>query len=185
METLNRPHRLPHLRRVVVTGSECVGKTTLALQLGAHFGVEVVPEFVRAYAERKGQPLDADDHAAITHGQIAALDVYAARAAALLIQDTDLLSTVTYCHHYTGQCAAFIEALALTHRADLYLLLDIDVPWQADGVRDRGDRRAEVQQLFEQTLSSFGANVVRIRGGWTERAAAAISAIDALLGGRG
>jgi nicotinamide riboside kinase len=63
----------------------------------------------------------------------------------------------------------------------LYLLLDIDVPWVADNVRDRGDRRGEVQQLFEATLGRFNAPFVRISGGWAERFSAACTAVDAQL----
>ena len=40
--------------RVVLTGSESTGKSTLAWRLAKHFGAEYVPEFVRAYAEKKG-----------------------------------------------------------------------------------------------------------------------------------
>jgi hypothetical protein len=56
----------PHdLIRVVLTGSESVGKTTLSAQLAAHYGVACVPEFVREYAAAKGAPLDFRDHGPI------------------------------------------------------------------------------------------------------------------------
>lgn len=171
--------------RVVLTGSESTGKTTLGAQLAAHYGVLCVPEFVRGYAERKGAPLDASDHGPIAHGQVACEDAYLARARdaghALLLHDTDLLSTVTYCHHYEGHCPASIEALAVGRRAARYLLLDIDVPWVPDGVRDRGDRRAEVHQLFVHTLTRLGAPYTIVRGSWSERFATAVGVIDELL----
>ncbi len=167
--------------RVVLTGSESVGKTTLAAQLAAHYGIEYVPEFVRDYAAQKGSALDFRDHGPIAFGQMAREDEYRARAGALLIQDTDLLSTVVYCHHYFGRCPAFIEEAAIARQPSLYLLLDIDVPWVADDVRDRAERRDEVQQLFVTTLERFSAPFVRIQGSWDERFAAARTAIDALL----
>jgi NadR type nicotinamide-nucleotide adenylyltransferase len=176
METIARPH----VTRVVLTGSESVGKTTLAGELAAHYGVEAVPEFVRDYAAKKGSPLDFRDHGPIAFGQTAREDEYLARADSLLLLDTDLLSTVVYCHHYFGRCPAFIEQAAIARRPALYLLLDIDVPWVADDVRDRGDRRADVQQLFEQTLVRLDAPFVRISGDWPARFAQATDAIDAL-----
>ena len=164
-------------RRVVLTGSESVGKTTLAGRLAAHFGVPLVPEYVRGYAEAKGAPLDFTDHGPIARGQIAAEDAVLADAVAaqhpVIVLDTDLMSTVAYCHHYFGRCPAFLESLARERRADLYLLLDIDVPWVADGVRDRGDRREAVQALFRETLKRLGAPVTLIRGSWDERLATA------------
>lgn len=176
------------LLRVVVTGSESTGKTTLAAQLAAHYGAPLVPEFARTLVARLGRPIDARDHDMLAQGQIAAEDAAIAQAThegrPLLVYDTDLLSTVTYCHHYTGQCLAHIEAAARARRADLYLLLDIDVPWVADGVRDRGDRRDEVHALFVETLTRLGAPCVVIHGTWAQRFAAACAHVDRLLRSR-
>lgn len=169
------------LTRVVLTGSESVGKTTLAAQLAAHYGARVVPEFVRGYAAKKGAPLDFTDHGPIAHGQMAFEDRFIAHGGRLLLHDTDLVSTVVYCYHYFGRCPDFIEEAAITRRPAMYLLLDIDVPWVADTVRDRGDRRSEVQQLFVDTLVRLHAPVTRIGGSWQQRLATAITTIDGLL----
>ena len=178
-------HTRPSPRRVVLTGSESVGKTTLATQLAAHYRAPLVHEFVRGYAATKGAPLDFSDHGPIAWGQVALEDaaIAAAQTAGhgLVVHDTDLVSTVAYCHHYFGTCPAFLEELALARRADLYLLLDIDVPWVADGVRDRGHRRAEVHGLFRDTLSRLGARVSLIQGAWNERIDMARHHIDDLL----
>jgi nicotinamide riboside kinase len=171
--------------QVVVTGSECVGKTTLATQLAAHYGVLSVPEFARDYAAGKGAPLDHADREPIALGQIALEDEYLARARAaghaLLVHDTDLVSTVAYCHHYFGSCPPVIENAAHRRRPARYLLLDIDVPWVADGIRDRSDRREDVQSLFVATLARLEAPVTLIRGDWNARFAEAVRTIDALL----
>lgn len=175
-------HPMRTLTRVVLTGSESVGKTTLGAQLAAHYGVACVPEFVRDYAAAKGAPLDFRDHGPIAKGQMALEDTHIASAIArghtLLLQDTDLVSTVVYCHHYFGRCPEFIEQAAIARRATQYLLLDIDVPWIADGVRDREDRRHEVQALFRDTLARFGAPVTVVQGTWEQRLATATALID-------
>jgi len=168
------------LTRIVLTGSESVGKTTLSTELATHYGVDAVPEFVRDYAMSIGRALDFRDHGPIAIGQMAREDAYAARASSLLILDTDLLSTVVYCHHYFGRCPAFIEEAAVTRAPSLYLLLDIDVPWVEDSLRDRGDRRDEVQQLFVDTLNRLHAPYVTIRGDFATRLTHAVAAIDAV-----
>lgn len=174
------------LTRIVLTGSESVGKTTLSAQLAARYGVGCVPEFVRDYAGAKGAPLDFRDHGPIAKGQMALEDAHIARAMArgdtLLLQDTDVVSTVVYCHHYFGRCPAFIEEAAIARRPTHYLLLDIDVPWIADGIRDRQARRHEVQTLFRDTLARFDAPVTVVQGTWEERLATAAALIDALQG---
>ena len=172
------------LTRIVLTGSESVGKTTLGLQLAARYGLTCVPEFVRDYAAAKGAPLDARDHGAIANGQMALEDTHIAAAIArgdtMLLQDTDLISTVVYCHHYFGRCPEFIEQAAMARRAAHYLLLEIDVPWIADGIRDREARRVDVQTLFRDTLARFDAPVTVVQGTWETRFATAAALIDAL-----
>jgi NadR type nicotinamide-nucleotide adenylyltransferase len=166
--------------RVVLTGSESTGKTTLAADLAAHYGAQLVPEFVRQYAAAKGGPLGTDDHGPIARGQIALENAHAAGSPALVVQDTDLLSTVVYCNHYFGACPVWIVEAAIERRPDLYLLCEIDVPWVADDVRDRGHMREEMQALFRGAVAVAGAPVATITGGWTERFQRAIDAIDAL-----
>ena len=169
--------------RVVFTGSESTGKSTLAAAVAKHYGVEVVPEFVRAFAEQKGTPIAFSDHGAIARGQMALEDEYVARASTLLLQDTDLLSTVVYCRHYFGRCPAWIEEAAERRRPDLYLLCDVDTPWVADGVRDRGHLRDEMQRLFEDAISASGTATLTLSGTIQNRLTKSILRIDQLLSG--
>lgn len=172
-----------NLTRIVLTGSESTGKTTLAAQLAAHYHVEFVPEFVREFAERTGQPVVLSDHDAIARGQMALENQYAARADTLLFKDADLLSTVAYCRHYTGSCPRWIEDEARKRQPNLYMLAYIDTPWVADGIRDRGDRREEMHQVFIDTLTEFNARYVALRGLGAERKQNAIRFVDAVIKG--
>ena len=174
--------------RVVFTGSESTGKSTLAAAVAQHYGVEVVPEFVRAFAEQRGGVIEFSDHGPIARGQMALEDEYTARRMrsapappALLVQDTDLLSTVVYCKHYFGRCPEWIEEAARARRPDLYLLCATDVPWIADGVRDRGHMREEMQQLFVAAVAASQAASASISGAPDVRLARAIDIIDQLM----
>lgn len=170
------------IRRVVVTGSECTGKTTLARALAERYGTPWVPEYARRFVREKGGAPVRGDVEAIARGQIALEDELAARASRLLVQDTDLLSTVVYSRHYYGGCPGWIEQTLRGRAADLYLLAGIDVPWVADGdQRDRGHRREEMQELFREALRALGAPTVELRGAHDERVARAVQAIDGLL----
>ncbi len=169
------------LTRVVVTGSESVGKTTLAQELASHFSTTYVAEFVREYAASKDGAIDFGDHGVIARGQMALEDSAAAVANKLLIQDTDLVSTVVYCEHYFERCPQFIVDLAVQRKAHLYLLLSPDVPWVADGIRDRGSRREEMHELFRERLTSLDMNYEIISGTFEARRTLAIDAITSLL----
>ena len=172
---------MPSTIRVVVTGSECTGKTTLANGLAKAYGVECVPEFVREFVDRIGGRPQFSDHGPIARGQKALEDEYRARSGALLFHDTDLLSTVAYCRAYFERCPEWIEAAAIDRKASLYLLCDIDVPWIADGLRDRPDRREEMHALFESVLREAKANYVIVRGLPDLRLAEARRRVDALM----
>jgi NadR type nicotinamide-nucleotide adenylyltransferase len=171
---------------IVVTGSECTGKTTLAQELAQRFGAPRSPEFAREYLDGMQAPLSDADVEPIARGQIDGEDAAAAGAAAVVVKDTDLLSTVVYAHHYYGACPAWIERAARDRLGDLYLLLHPDVPWVADGLqRDRPAERALIHDLFRQHLSVLGARVVDITGDWPARHACAFQAVSTLLSSRG
>ena len=176
METLEG---LAH--RIVLTGSESTGKTTLTADLARHYGAVWVPEYVRGYADWKGAPLDAGDVEPIARGQIAAQDRALELAGKVLLLDTDLLSTVVYAEHYYGSCPPWVRAAADHRRADLYLLCDIDVSWTADPQRDRPDHRPLMHQLFVRALTAGGYPFLLIQGGWLERFLAARLGIEELL----
>lgn len=174
------------MHRIVVTGSECTGKTTLARELATRLGISWVPEQARAWAERVARPLTADDVSAIASAQISAEDAALAEARRrghrAIVLDTDLLSTVVYARHYYGTCPAWIEAETRSRRADLYLLAEIDLPWIPDGVRDREHARELIQALFRQALDEYRAVACDVRGVGPERLDTAMSCVRNTLG---
>lgn len=167
--------------RVVVTGSESTGKTTLARRLAAHYGTVWVPEFARAYVDDVARPLTRDDVEPVARGQLARERDAEPRADGLLMLDTDVLSTMVYGEHYYGHVPEWITSELRQHLADLYLLCDIDAPWVPDPQRDRGDARDAMHALFSAAVQRTGVPSVVIRGDWEQRFHAAVEAIDGLL----
>ncbi len=192
METLD----FAGVYRVVLTGSESTGKSTLAHELAAHYRTVCCAEAVREYLDQKasravgseGPPaiseaalLDSEDVEPIARAQIEAEDAASAHANHILILDTDLLSTMVYARHYYGACPEWILEAVRNRRANLYLLMETDVAWVADPQRDRGYRRGDMHRLFLAALEEVGASFVTIRGLWDERRMEAMRAIDAGL----
>lgn len=169
------------MQRIVVTGSESTGKTTLASDLASWLGVRSIPEYARTYAEAKGGLLGPEDVDPIARGQMAREDDVIAAAATeglvLVVLDTDLVSTTVYSESYYGSTAPWITAEARRRRGDLYLLADTDVPWSADGVRDRPDARREIHDRFVARLREMGAAWVSIDGLGARRLEHAIAAV--------
>jgi len=170
---------------VVVTGSECTGKTTLSVALARHYQTSCVPEFIRDFVNERATSLTYEDVGAVARGQMALEDEHAVAEPQLLIHDTDLLSAVVYNHHYYGKCPAWIEEASTKRAADLYLLAGIDVPWVADGLlRDRGEQREKMQELFGNALMTRDLPFTEVQGTPGERLAVAVQAIDSLIASR-
>ena len=63
-------------------------------------------------------------------------DALARQANRILISDTDALATGIWHERYLSKKSAEVEAIAASHRHDLYLLTDCDLPFVQDGLRD-------------------------------------------------
>lgn len=167
------------MRRIVVTGSESTGKTTLARDLAAALGTTWIPEFARDYATGRRDALTMDDVEPIGRGQAAREDA----AIALLpsgrdvVLDTDLVSTLIYGEHYYGRAPDWVREQAVIRRGDLYLLSATDLPWEADGVRDQPLMRHEIHAKFAAQLDALGARVLPVEGKGARRLQAALAAV--------
>lgn len=170
--------------RVVLTGPECSGKTTLAALLAARFDAPWVPEASRRFVETMTGGLSAETVEPIARLAMRLEDDALRDAPPLLFRDTDLVSTVVYARHYYGHCPTWIEHEARARRADLYLLGSPDLPWSPDGVRDRPLQREELFMEFTRALERIGARVVVLRGEGAARSAQAERAVLALLSER-
>lgn len=172
-------------RRVVLTGPEATGKTTLAKALARHFRAPWLPESARVYAEQVKRELTAADAELIAQRAVDAEDAELAKDPPLLLLDTDLISTVVYVRHYYGPCPQWIEAAARERRGDLYLLCAPDLAWTADGVRDRPEQRQELFGLFERAMREFDCVSIDVSGAGVARERAALSAANALIAAAG
>jgi nicotinamide riboside kinase len=119
------------LFRVVLIGFECTGKTWRAGQLVGHYGVPWVFEHAWEYVDRHGAALTYADVDPIGRGQKAGEDAAIERAtaagAALVVLDTDFVSTMVYSRYYYGGCPSWIEEEAARRFGVLYLLHHVNV----------------------------------------------------------
>lgn len=174
-----------YVKRVLIHGAESTGKTTLARQLAAHYGTQWVPEYGRIYIEQqRGNRFDDfvyEDIAQIAAGHLESEEAAAYEANRLLFVDTDLMTTAIYSEHFFGQTPRFVRRIANERRYDLYLLLDIDLPWADDPQRTSRDHWQAMHCRFRNALESRRIPYTLIQGQGEARLQNAIAAVEVFL----
>ena len=169
-----------HYRRTVcLHGAESTGKTTLAAAIAAETGALTVGEYGRSHCEAHKEPLALDDLLLIGRAQQAMIAAAAPYAGPLLLVDTDALMTAAWTEMLFGERP---QELMEAPKADLYLLLEPDLPWVDDGTRffSTPQDRHRFAIIVEQVLRDAGVPFVRIAGQGEQRLAAARAAIGAM-----
>ncbi|APQ17048.1 AAA family ATPase [Maribacter hydrothermalis] len=172
--------------KVVLFGPESTGKTTLSEQLARHYHTVWVPEYARNYLQDKWnnerKTCEPHDLLPIAEGQMRLENELTKKATDILICDTDLLETKVYSEaYYIGNCDPVLEKYALENTYDLYLLTYIDIPWEADDLRDKPNEREEMFNYFKDTLEKYGKNFIILKGNKKQRLEKAINHIDQIL----
>lgn len=168
--------------RIVLTGAESTGKTTLAEFIAERFGLPLVSEYVRTFVEQSGTDPVIGDLPSIADGFLSNLGAATRGAPRAIVLDTDLVSTVIYSKHFLGFCPPALEELAIANHGDLYLLAKDDIPWEADpGQRACEETRALLQPVFESYLIGNSLNYVIIAGDSSARERRVLEVLTAML----
>lgn len=172
--------------KIVLFGPESTGKTTLSEQLARHYNTVWVPEYAREYLQNKWnnerKTCEPKDLLPIAEGQMRLENTLTKKATQILICDTDLLETKVYSEaYYVGHCDPLLEKYALENQYDLYLLTYIDIPWEADDLRDKPNEREEMFLYFQKTLEKYNRKFIILKGSKRQRLKTAVEHIDNLL----
>lgn len=170
------------MKRVVLTGAESTGKSTLACKLAQHFNAPHSTEYLRAFVNETQRAPQATDLEAIAKGQIALEDACRpSNKEGLVIHDTNLLSNLIYAEHYFGGNLDWLLAQFNARRYDLYLLCLPDFPWVPDrGQREGPEVRDSLHQKFLLRLEAMHLPFTPIGGSPGERLQTAIHCIQTL-----
>jgi len=172
---------LHEIKKICVIGPECTGKTDLSLFLSQHYKTVWVEEYARAYLNKLGRAYDQIDLTKIAHGQLRMEDEWVYEANKVLICDTNLIVIKVWSEHKYGNVDADIVKKIAERKYDLYLLTNIDIPWQEDPQREHPDKREYFWELYKKEIASTGVPFIEISGEREARRQKAIDAINSIL----
>lgn len=169
------------IKKVAVTGPESTGKSELSKQLAEYYQTVWVPEYAREYIDRLNRPYEQQDVEEIAKGQLRLEDQMAREASKVLFCDTELTVISIWMMHKYNAVPDWLVDQARKRKYDLYLLCDIDLPWQYDPQREHPDLRKYFFDRYYAELKSRNANLRVVSGQGESRLENAIRFVDELL----
>jgi NadR type nicotinamide-nucleotide adenylyltransferase len=167
--------------KIAVTGPESTGKTTLAEMLAKEFGASLVPEYAREFLKGRKPPYTLSDLEQIAQGQKEREQKELAESKGLLISDSEMTVLKIWSEHAFGYCLPIIERFWMEQEYDLYLLMNTDIPWEPDPLREHPHLREHLFTTFKKYLDEMHIHYIIISGEGNQRTEQARNAILNLI----
>ncbi len=169
--------------KIVITGPESTGKTSLTSQLAEHYHTTWIPEYARTYIAGLNRDYDYNDLVRIAERQILELKNLNEFANKLIFYDTGLIITKIWFREVYRKHPNWLDVEIRKNKPDLYLLCYYDLPWQFDLLRENGstERRSYLYELYRREIEKIGCNYHIIKGFNQERFNLAFKFVDQLI----
>tara|TARA_Y100001972_G_scaffold128793_2_gene191783 strand:+ start:2518 stop:3540 length:1023 start_codon:yes stop_codon:yes gene_type:complete len=167
-------------KKIVILGTESVGKSTLAAYLTNQFssvlvheiGRDIIPDS-KCFTEEQLKQI-AEAHAVNINDAVQSL-------CPLVIIDTDIHITQSYAKHTFGSYLELSGWIYDYNQADLYLYLVKEVPFIQDGSRLDENERNELDRSHRDTLAYFGIEFEELPGSYETRNSIAYQLVSELV----
>ena len=192
------------IKKIVVIGPESTGKSTLCAQLAKHYNTIWVKEYAREFLNihekytyedllliAKKQVEQEEEAAKILMN---ASEIFLTAkipqseentitsADRLLFIDTDLYVMQVWCEFVYNQCHNWILSQIATRKYDGYLLCNVDLPWEQDGMREYPDKatREKLYRYYKELMINQSTPWIEITGNYQERLTKALEFVEGL-----
>ena len=159
------------MKRIVLTGPESSGKTTLAQYLAHAFDTLWVPEYARTYLRMKQGRYELQDLVNIAIGQVALLESAEITASdkPCIFLDTWMLEIAIWAEYRFGTVPDIIPQILGTHPPDLYVLCSPDLAWEPDLLRENPHDRDQLYGRYRSAVLENGIPYVSVSGTGPDR----------------
>lgn len=157
--------------KILITGGESTGKSTLCEQLAHRYQTLWVPEYARTYIQELDRPYNEADLLQIAQGQLSLEHSMLEEANTYLFCDTGLEVIRVWSEHKYRRCDHWILD-QLTHFDYAgSILTSPDFPWQPDPQREHPDPfwRQYFFRRYTELLSESGKPFCVVQGAETDR----------------
>jgi nicotinamide riboside kinase len=167
--------------KIVITGAESTGKSILSVAMAKHYDAIWIPELARDYVEKLDRHYTYNDIELIARKQIE-IEQSLSPETSIVFFDTWLVITKVWFEFVFGQSPSWLHDYISASNIDLFLLCDIDIPWEADPVRENGgETRKILHETYINELSKYGFNYKIVSGKDEKRTQNAINIVNDLL----
>ena len=145
--------------KVIITGPESSGKTTLCKALSKHFKVPFSYEYARKYLQAKKNKYTQTDLIRIAKGQLES-------EKRSRILDTDLITIKIWSNHKYGNCDKWILKQINKQKSEkrFYILCKPDIAWEEDVLRENPKDRMNLFEIYKKELKELRCKYYIIEG---------------------
>jgi len=133
--------------RIVITGAESSGKSSLTQHLGKVFELPYALEYARYYLAENGPEYDLEQLRNMCRLHLNYQQEKVPISAPCGIFDTDLINYKIWAEEVFGCCPAEISTGIERESSHVYLLCKPDLPWESDPLRENP---YELQRLYQR-----------------------------------
>ena len=162
------------MHKIIVTGPESSGKTTLCKALSKHFNLPFSKEYAREYLDTLNRDYNQEDLLKIAEGQLKSEQN-------IQLLDTDLITIKIWSKYKYGSCDKWILEQIEKQKSEnrFYLLCKPDIPWEVDPLRENPTNRNELFKIYKKELESLEHKYFIVEG--ENRIENSISKISSLI----
>ena len=155
-------------KKIVITGPESTGKSTLAKALAKKYGCSLVDEYARTYLSDNNKPYGLDDVLVMAKEQ---LKREVAVKNQLVILDTDLTVFAIWIKEKYHLEIDWINQQLSQSTNKIYFLCDTTIEWEEDALREhpKEEDRKRLFELYKILLEKYGLTYYIITGSVSSR----------------
>jgi len=150
--------------KIIITGPESSGKTTLTESLARHYGSVSVPEYAREYLQASGGPYDQQDLLRIADEQLKRQERARRQRSTPIFCDTGMLVLNVWHEVVFGESHPKLVQMLYSDQVYAYLLCRPDIPWQPDPLRENPNDRDQLYERYWSHLQRLSVAYCSIGG---------------------